>query len=344
MKYPSSWEARTDKGYLELTSPDGTVTGHVSATGTYGPGEEWFTDRNLSHRNSYPAERLTELLGTTVSLYSGFQTGQSPEHDSVAHGLTQVNASDMVSLGKTGSKEELWATFTQTGVNTTGKPLSDAEAAEAVEKAVQSDTGVTTQAILKSVEITKDAPTEPAEPEPLTETFTSADGRYSLKYPAGWRAEEPTDGSGLSLNNPTNTVTGVFSVLDAGDDWSPHPLPDQLSGKRSFETPGVSESLGRETSGFVGHFGNGTAHGHQIQWGVEDTPMAERGHLRFDNGDELAMILTDWNYTDDPDWQGEWTPEVTERFISQSMNSQDGETIKAILQSIRISDSEASVG
>lgn len=223
MKYPSSWEARTDKGYLELTSPDGTVTGHVSATGTYGPGEEWFTDRNLSHRNSYPAERLTELLGTTVSLYSGFQTGQSPEHDSVAHGLTQVNASDMVSLGKTGSKEELWATFTQTGVNTTGKPLSDAQAAEAVDKAVNSDTGVTTQAILKSVEITGDAPSEPpapADPEALTETYIAPDGRYSLKYPSSWKAT--TDNGYLELTSASGVFTGRVATTDvrpATEEW-----------------------------------------------------------------------------------------------------------------------------
>ena len=346
VKYPSSWEATTDKGYLELTSPDGTVTGHVSTTGTDGPGEEWFTDRHLSHMTSYPAERLTELLGATVGLYSGYQAGESPDQDVVAHGLSQVNASGMVSLGQTGSKEELWATFEQSGVNTTGKALTDAEAAEAADKAVTSDTGVTTQAILKSVTINTQTPSEPPAPpeaEALTETFTSADGRYSLKYPAGWRAEDLTDGSSVSLYSPTNSVTGVFSVLDAGHDWSPHPLPDQLDGKQSFETPGVSDSLGRETSGFVGHFSNGTAHGHQIQWGVEDTPMAERGHLRFANGDELALIFTDWNYTDDPGWQGEWTPEVTERFISQSMNSQDGATIKAILQSIRIDDSAVPV-
>lgn len=45
----------------------------------------------------------------------------------------------------------------QTGVNTTGKALTDAEAAEATEKAVTSENGVTTQAILKSVEITPEA-------------------------------------------------------------------------------------------------------------------------------------------------------------------------------------------
>ncbi len=347
VKYPSSWKATTDKGYLELTSPDGTVTGHVSATGTYGPGEEWFTDRHLVHMTSYPAERLTELLGTTVGLYSGFKAGESPEQDVVAHGLSQVNASGMVSLGKTGSKEELWASFEQTGVNTTGKALTDAEAAQAVEKAVKSENGVTTQAILKSVEITPEASAEPpaqGEAEALTETFTSDDGRYSLKHPAGWRVEELTDGSSLSLYSPTNSVTGVFSILEAGDDWTPHPLPNELNGKQSFETPKVSASLGRETNGFVGHWSDGTLHGQQIQWGVEDTPMAERGHLRFANGDELAMIFTDWNYTDDPAWQTHWTPEVTERFISQSMNSKDGATIKAILQSITIDDAEASVG
>lgn len=347
VKYPSSWQAKTDKGYLELTSPDGTVTGHVSTTGVYEPGQEWFTDRNLTHMKSYPAERLTELLGTSVGLYSGFKAGESPEQDVVAHGLSQVNASGMVSLGKTGSKEELWASFEQNGVNTTGKALTDAEAAEATEKAVTSNTGVTTQAILKSVEINQDAPSEPpapAEPEALTETFTSADGRYSLKHPAGWRVETMGSGSSVSLSNPTNSVRGVLSVLQAGNDWSPHPLPNEMNGKQSFETPELSSSVGRETSGFVGHFTNGTVQGQQIQWGVEDTPMAEKGNIRLANGDELSIMFTDWNLMDDPSWQTEWTPEVTERFISQSMNSQDGATIKAILQSIRIDDAAASVG
>ncbi|MEX3510205.1 hypothetical protein VVR84_11730 [Kocuria carniphila] len=343
-KYPSSWQATTDKGYLELTSPDGSVTGHVSATGTYGPGEEWFTDRHLDHMTSYPAERLTELLGTTVGLYSGFKAGDSPEQDFVAHGLSQVNASGMVSLGKTDSKEELWASFEQTGVNTTGKALTDAEAAKAAEKAVKSENGVTTQAILKSVEITPEASPEPpaqGEAEALTETYTAPDGRYSLKYPASWTAK--TDKGYLELTSPSGEFTGRVATTDvrpATEEWF---TTTRTMGDGGVESP-ITEQLGSQVSTY-------SAYVHSPESADKDlalyglTQVNSSGMVSLLDGSGTGELWVEFTAT---------PPTVTNQALSHEeakeiLNKvdttfQDVPTVKAILQSIRLVDAAVSVG
>ena len=344
VKYPSSWQATTDKGYLELTSPDGSVTGHVSATGTYGPGEEWFTDRHLDHMTSYPAERLTELLGTTVGLYSGFKAGDSPEQDFVAHGLSQVNASGMVSLGKTGSKEEQWASFEQTGVNTTGKALTDAEAAKAAEKAVKSENGVTTQAILKSVEITPEASPEPpaqGEAEALTETYTAPDGRYSLKYPASWTAK--TDKGYLELTSPSGEFTGRVATTDvrpATEEWF---TTTRTMGDGGVESP-ITEQLGSQVSTY-------SAYVHSPESADKDlalyglTQVNSSGMVSLLDGSGTGELWVEFTAT---------PPTVTNQALSHEeakeiLNKvdttfQDVPTVKAILQSIRLVDAAVSVG
>ncbi|PZT86603.1 hypothetical protein [Kocuria carniphila] len=344
VKYPSSWQATTDKGYLELTSPDGSVTGHVSATGTYGPGEEWFTDRHLDHMTSYPAERLTELLGTTVGLYSGFKAGDSPEQDFVAHGLSQVNASGMVSLGKTDSKEELWASFEQTGVNTTGKGLTDAEAAKAAEKAVKSENGVTTQAILKSVEITPEASPEPpaqGEAEALTETYTAPDGRYSLKYPASWTAK--TDKGYLELTSPSGEFTGRVATTDvrpATEEWF---TTTRTMGDGGVESP-ITEQLGSQVSTY-------SAYVHSPESADKDlalyglTQVNSSGMVSLLDGSGTGELWVEFTAT---------PPTVTNQALSHEeakeiLNKvdttfQDVPTVKAILQSIRLVDAAVSVG
>lgn len=344
VKYPSSWQATTNKGYLELTSPDGSVTGHVSATGTYGPGEEWFTDRHLDHMTSYPAERLTELLGTTVGLYSGFKAGDSPEQDVVAHGLSQVNASGMVSLGKTDSKEELWASFEQTGVNTTGKALADAEAAKAAEKAVTSENGVTTQAILKSVEITPEASPEPpaqGEAEALTETYTAPDGRYSLKYPASWTAK--TDKGYLELTSPSGEFTGRVATTDvrpATEEWF---TTTRTMGDGGVESP-ITEQLGSQVSTY-------SAYVHSPESADKDlalyglTQVNSWGMVSLLDGSGTGELWVEFTAT---------PPTVTSQALSHEeakeiLNKvdttfQDVPTVKAILQSIRLVDAAMSVG
>ncbi|PBB07567.1 hypothetical protein CKW39_12600 [Kocuria sp. WRN011] len=344
MKYPSSWQATTDKGYLELTSPDGSVTGHVSATGTHGPGEEWFTDRHLDHMTSYPAERLTELLGTTVGLYSGFKAGDSPEQDFVAHGLSQVNASGMVSLGKTDSKEELWASFEQTGVNTTGKALTDAEAAKAAEKAVKSENGVTTQAILKSVAITPEASPEPpaqGEAEALTETYTAPDGRYSLKYPASWTAK--TDKGYLELTSPSGEFTGRVATTDvrpATEEWF---TTTRTMGDGGVESP-ITEQLGSQVSTY-------SAYVHSPESADKDlalyglTQVNSSGMVSLLDGSGTGELWVEFTAT---------PPTVTNQALSHEeakeiLNKvdttfQDVPTVKAILQSIRLVDAAVSVG
>ncbi|MFC3480587.1 hypothetical protein [Kocuria carniphila] len=344
VKYPSSWQATTDKGYLELTSPDDSVTGHVSATGTYGPDEEWFTDRHLDHMTSYPAERLTELLGTTVGLYSGFKAGESPEQDVVAHGLSQVNASGMVSLGKTGSKEELWATFEQTGVNTTGKALMDAEAAKAAEKAVKSENGVTTQAILKSVEIAPEASPEPpaqGEAEALTETYTAPDGRYSLKYPASWTAK--TDKGYLELTSPSGEFTGRVATTDirpATEEWF---TTTRTMGDGGVESP-ITEQLGSQVSTY-------SAYVHSPESADKDlalyglTQVNSSGMVSLLDGSGTGELWVEFTAT---------PPTVTNQALSheeakESLNKvdttfQDVPAVKAILQSIRLGDAAVSVG
>lgn len=338
VKYPSSWKAATDKGYLELTSPDGTVTGHVSATGTYGPDQEWFTDRHLDHMTSYPAERLTELLGTTVGLYSGFKAGESPEQDVVAHGLSQVNASGMVSLGKTGSKEELWATFEQTGVNTSGKALTDAESAEAAEKAVTSENGVTTQAILKSVEITPEASPEPptqGKAEALTEIYTAPDGRYSLNYPASWTAK--TDKGYLELTSPSGEFTGRVATTDvrpATEEWF---TTTKTMGEGGVESP-ITEQLGSQVSTY-------SAYVHSPESADKDlalyglTQVNSSGMVSLLEGSGTGELWVEFTAT---------PPTVTNQALSHEeakeiLNKvdttfQDVPTVKAMLQSIRPGD------
>lgn len=344
VKYPSSWKATTDKGYLELTSPDGTVTGHVSATGTYAPGEEWFTDRHLDHKNSYPAERLTELLGTTVSLYSGFKAGDSPEQDVVAHGLTQVNASGMVGLGKTNSKEELWASFEQTGVNTTGKALTDAEAAEATEKAVTSENGATTQAILKSVEITPEASPEPpaqGEAEALTETYTAPDGRYSLKYPSSWTAK--TDQGYLELTSPSGEFTGRVATTDvrpATEEWF---TTTRTMGDGGVESP-ITEQLGSPVNTYSAYVHSPeSADKDQALYGL--TQVNSSGMVSLLNGSGTGELWVEFFAT---------PPTVTNQALSHEEAKEilhkvdttytDVPTVKAILQSIRLGDTAVSGG
>ena len=43
VKYPKDWTAQQNRGYLELTSPNGKVTGTVASTKARPPKGDWFT-------------------------------------------------------------------------------------------------------------------------------------------------------------------------------------------------------------------------------------------------------------------------------------------------------------
>lgn len=98
---------------------------------------------------------LSERLGSPVSTYSAYVPDpKSPDRDSVLSGLTQVNSSGMVSLGETTGKRELWVKFTTRPVNTTGAPLTEKQARDALSGTVNTHQDVPAiQAMLQSIRI-----------------------------------------------------------------------------------------------------------------------------------------------------------------------------------------------
>lgn len=247
VNYPASWTATTDKGYLQLTSPDGTVTGHVAPTSLHRPDAAW-TGRQVSNYSEQTARGITDTAMGRVSAYAGYNSAADPAQDSVGWGLSQPVPSSLVSMAGVGSSDELWAYFQQSGVNTTGKPLNDAQAAEVTHDAVTSTNGATVAAILHSVQLHQSAgdPTgDPTgDPVALTETYTAPDGAFSMKYPASWTAK--TDQGYLELTSPTGQATGRIATTDV------RPLREDWFTSPRYTVPGettqLSEDIGAQVS------------------------------------------------------------------------------------------------
>lgn len=223
-EYPATWTLSTEGNYPVLTSPDGTITGHLTTTGVFAPNPDWF-GRAITQYRSTPVTALCEATGTWVDAYSAYSSSYAdPAEDTVRWGLFgQNNLNGLVNLGPTEGGEQLWVNFEKTGVNKTGSPLSDKQAARVTKKAVGSRNGATVKAILQSVRINPDAVTGP-DSEGLKQTYTSPDGRFSVDYPATWTAR--MDRGYLELTSPDGSVTGHVSSTDVLA-----PDPDRMVGR-----------------------------------------------------------------------------------------------------------------
>lgn len=155
VKYPKSWKATTDRGYLELESPDGKVTGAVAPTATRSPGGGWFT--RPTHPLVGDETGLSKQLGQRVSTYSTYLPAppRSDKEDSVLWGLTESDNRGIVSLPKGGKKNDLWVEFYYSPVNEGNRPLPQREGVELVHKINQTDDAGTVDAILKSIRVSE---------------------------------------------------------------------------------------------------------------------------------------------------------------------------------------------
>lgn len=151
MKYPASWTAKTDQGYLELTSPTGQAMGRIATTDVRPLREDWFT----SPRYTVPGEttQLSEDIGAQVSTYSAYlRSAKGPDEDSVLFGLSQVNSSGLVSLAGGETGRELWVEFSTGPVNTTGRFVTDEELVDILNTTVATHPDVPAiQAMLHSI-------------------------------------------------------------------------------------------------------------------------------------------------------------------------------------------------
>lgn len=154
LKYPSSWTAKTDQGYLELTSPSGEFTGRVATTDVRPATEEWFTTTRTMGDGGVESP-ITEQLGSPVNTYSAYvHSPESADKDQALYGLTQVNSSGMVSLLNGSGTGELWVEFFATPPTVTNQALSHEEAKEILHKVDTTYTDVpTVKAILQSIRL-----------------------------------------------------------------------------------------------------------------------------------------------------------------------------------------------
>ena len=237
VNYPASWTASTDKGYLELTSPDGSVTGHVSPTSLHGPDAAW-TGRHVTHYKENLALALSDAVGGRVSSYSGYNSAANHANDTVGWGLTLVDMNGLVPMSVTGSDNDLWAYFEQSGVNESGKELKDKKAAQVARKAVRSKNGAAVEAILQSVQLIPDLSGEtPPDgyPDVLDQTYTSPDGAFSMDYPSTWTVA--TDQGYLEVTSPTGQTVGRIATTDV------RPLREDWFTSVRFSTPGEETAL-----------------------------------------------------------------------------------------------------
>ena len=151
VKYPKDWTAQQNRGYLELTSPNGKVTGTVASTKARPPKGDWFT------RPSHPLigyeTPLGEQLKTKVYTYASYIAAPSRKDtgDSVLWGLTESDNKGIVHLKNKGNPADLWAEFHYGPVNEGNRPLSQRKGMELVNEINQTDDAGTVDAILKSV-------------------------------------------------------------------------------------------------------------------------------------------------------------------------------------------------
>lgn len=153
VKYPESWKAQENRGYLELSNPDGKVKGNVASTATRAPRGEWFT--RPIHPLIGDETELSKQLREKVSTYSTYVPAppRSDKADSVLWGLTEGDKRGIVSIPGGGKRNELWAEFYYSPVNEGHRPLPQREGVELVNQINQTEDAGTVDAILKSIRV-----------------------------------------------------------------------------------------------------------------------------------------------------------------------------------------------
>ena len=153
VKYPDSWKAQENRGYLELTSPDGKVKGNVTSTATRAPHGDWFT--RPTHPLLGDETGLSKQLHEKVTTYSTYVPAppRSDKADSVLWGLTEGDKRGIVSIPGGGKRSELWAEFYYSPVNEGHRPLPQREGVELVNQINQTEDAGTVDAILKSIRV-----------------------------------------------------------------------------------------------------------------------------------------------------------------------------------------------
>ncbi|MFI3891099.1 hypothetical protein OG312_05080 [Kocuria rhizophila] len=151
VKYPENWTAQQNRGYLELTSPDGKVTGTVASTKARPPKGGWFT--RPTHPLIGHETELGKQLNTKVFTYSTYVAApqRKDREDAVLWGLTESDDKGIVHLKSGKGRADLWAEFYYGPVNEGNRPLSQAKGVELVNEINQTDDAGTVDAILKSV-------------------------------------------------------------------------------------------------------------------------------------------------------------------------------------------------
>ena len=151
VKYPETWKAQENRGYLELTSPNGKVKGTVGSTAAHAPDNGWFT--RPVHPLVGDETGLSKQLHERVTTYSSYLPAPKRSHkeDSVIWGLTESNNRGLVALpGGGGKRNELWAEF---AVNEGNRPLPQHKGVELVNEINQTDEAGAVDAILKSIRV-----------------------------------------------------------------------------------------------------------------------------------------------------------------------------------------------
>ncbi|MDO4918984.1 hypothetical protein [Kocuria sp.] len=151
VKYPKDWKAQENRGYLELSSPDGRVTGTVASTKTHPPKGDWFT--RPVHPLIGPETPLGEQLDTSVFTYSTYLPAppKSDQPDAVLWGLTESDNKGIVRLPGGRGRADMWAEFRYSPVNEGNPPLSQSRGVELVNEINGTDDAGAVDAILQSV-------------------------------------------------------------------------------------------------------------------------------------------------------------------------------------------------
>lgn len=334
LNYPASWTVSTDKGYLELTSPDGSVTGHVSPKSLNGPDADWM-GRHVTQYRSNPAVVMSEIVGDHVATYSGYNSAANPAQDTMGWGLSQVNASGLVSMAAADSDDELWAYFEQAGVNKSGKALNDKKAAQVAQKAVRSKNGATVEAILQSVQLVEDLSGETppgGNPEVLDQTYTSPDGAFTMSYPSTWTVK--TDQGYLEVTSRTGQTVGRIATTDVRplpDDWFTSPRY-MMAGE---DTP-LTERLGSRVSTYSAYRRNAdTPDEDSILFGL--TQVNSSGLVAFGEGNQWRELWAEFTYEPINTTGRHLTDDEVSTTLTGHVNThQDVPAVQAMLQSIRI--------
>ena len=151
-RYPAHWKLSTKRGFPELTSPDGSVTGRVALRSLLGPKDQIFRGPVLQYRGVAQV-RLSREICEPATLYAGYLPARNPARDTVVWRVTNDDRSGMITRGRDGSGEIIRAEFVKSGVNRSGHTVSERRAGRIVERSYDSRRGVTIEAILQSLEV-----------------------------------------------------------------------------------------------------------------------------------------------------------------------------------------------